>query len=296
VLLFARALAEAHLGDDDAARTGAEEGLAIAEDSQQRFAVVQNRWALGHLELSQGRAGEAWSALRPAVEFVREIKLGELGVTPIHPDAIEALLMLGETEEARTLVEELSGAARWPWLQAAAVRCGGLLLAAEGELEAALAELAAAVAHQRAIDGPFALARSLLTLGSTQRRAKQRGAARESLAAAERGFEALGAVQWAARARGEAARLAGRRPASRDELTPTEHGVAELAAAGRSNREIAGELFISERTVEANLTRAYRKLGVRSRTQLARRLPLTEPSPSAPKEGGSPLSPPPGRA
>ena len=72
------------------------------------------------------------------------------------------------------------------------------------------------------------------------------------------------------RARSEAARLAGRRPGNRDELTQTERRIAELAAAGHSNREIAGELFVSERTVEANLTRAYRKLGVRSRTELAR--------------------------
>lgn len=78
---------------------------------------------------------------------------------------------------------------------------------------------------------------------------------------------------WAERARGEIARLGGRRARDSDELTKTERRIAELAAEGRSNREIAGELFVSERTVEANLTRAYRKLGVRSRTELARRLP-----------------------
>ena len=101
---------------------------------------------------------------------------------------------------------------------------------------------------------PFALARTELALGSAQRRAKQRAAARASLAKAEAAFEALGAERWAERARGEAARLAGRRPSDDAGLTATERGVAELAAAGRSNREIAGELFVSERTVEANLT------------------------------------------
>ena len=72
----------------------------------------------------------------------------------------------------------------------------------------------------------------------------------------------------------EIARLGGRRSLDRDELTPTKERVACLAAQGRPNREIAATLSVSERTVEANLTRAYRKLGVRSRTELARRLPV----------------------
>jgi DNA-binding NarL/FixJ family response regulator len=106
-----------------------------------------------------------------------------------------------------------------------------------------------------------------------QRRARQWRAAREALDEAERGFADLGAQGWAERARAEAARVGGRRSADRDELTESERQIAELAAGGRSNREIAGELFVSARTVEAALTRAYRKLGVRSRTELARRLP-----------------------
>ena len=110
-------------------------------------------------------------------------------------------------------------------------------------------------------------------LGSTQRRFKQRAEARGSLEAALAVFEELGAALWAERARAEIARLGGRRVRDSDELTETERRIAELAAGGRSNREIAGELFVSERTVESNLTRAYRKLGVGSRTELARRLP-----------------------
>jgi DNA-binding NarL/FixJ family response regulator len=170
-------------------------------------------------------------------------------------------------------VVELDAAARWPWLRAAAARCRGLLLAAEGDTDAALRELAAALDQHRPLNMPFALARTELALGSAQRRAKQRAVARASLTQAEAAFEGLGATRWAERARGETARVGGRRPGDDAGLTATERGVAELAAAGRSNREIAGELFVSERTVEANLTRVYRKLGVRSRTELARRLP-----------------------
>ena len=120
---------------------------------------------------------------------------------------------------------------------------------------------------------PFDRARTLLALGTIQRRAKQRAEARTTLESALAVFEELGAALWAERARAEIARLGGRRARDRDELTETERRIAELAADGRSNREIAGELFVSERTVESNLTRAYRKLGVRSRTELARRLP-----------------------
>jgi DNA-binding CsgD family transcriptional regulator len=273
VLLFAKGLAEAHLGATEAARLAASEGLAIAQRAHHRFAEAQNRWALGLLELSLGRPTEAWSALRPAVSLLRDHHVGEPAVVPIHPVAIEALLMLGEQDEARVLLDELEAAARAPWLRAHAGRCRGLLHAAGGEADAAMRQLEASVEAHRALGDRFALARSLLALGTVQRRAKRRGAARVSLEAAERLFDELGARQWVARARSDAARLAGRRPGNRDELTPTERGIAELAAAGQSNREIADALFVSERTVEANLTRVYRKLSVRSRTELARRLP-----------------------
>jgi ATP/maltotriose-dependent transcriptional regulator MalT len=273
VLLYAQALAEAHLGAGDGGRAAGEEGLAIAERVEHRFAAAQNRWALGHRALSTGHADAAWAALEPAIALLREGGVGEPGVIPVHAEAIDALLMLGDVERARPLVAELDATARWPWLRAAAARCRGLLLAAEGDTDAALRELADALEQHRALDMPFALARTELALGSAQRRAKQRAVARSSLTQAEAAFEALGAARWAERARGEAARVGGRRPGDDAGLTATERGVAELAAAGRSNREIAGELFVSERTVEANLTRVYRKLGVRSRTELARRLP-----------------------
>jgi DNA-binding NarL/FixJ family response regulator len=118
---------------------------------------------------------------------------------------------------------------------------------------------------------PFELARSLLVHGGIQRRAKLKRPARETLERAMAIFEELGAPQWLERARGEVSRIGGRQPASEGALTATEERVAELAAAGRTNKQIAAELYLSERTVEANLTKVYRKLGVRSRTELASR-------------------------
>jgi DNA-binding NarL/FixJ family response regulator len=118
---------------------------------------------------------------------------------------------------------------------------------------------------------PFERARTLLALGQTQRRAKQRRAARESLGEALTLFDGLGSLLWADRTRVELARIGGR-AAGNGELTPTERRVAELVADGRSNKEAAAELFVSVKAVEANLSRVYAKLGVRSRSELARKL------------------------
>jgi len=272
VLLFTEALALAHRGEAGPAREAALEGLAIAERAEHRFAQAQNRWALGLAELSLGHAAEALAALEPAVTMMRE-RVGEPAVVPVLVEAIEATAALGDVAAARALVGELEASARWPWLHAAALRCRGLVSAAAGDTETALAQLGEALAAARALGRPFDVARTQLELGAVQRRARQWRAAREALDEAERGFADLGAQGWPERARAEAARVGGRRSADRDELTESERQIAELAAGGRSNREIAGELFVSARTVEAALTRAYRKLGVRSRTELARRLP-----------------------
>jgi DNA-binding NarL/FixJ family response regulator len=121
---------------------------------------------------------------------------------------------------------------------------------------------------------PFDAARSLLALGRMQRRAKQWRAARDALADAAAAFDGLGSAGWAERARAEQERVPGRRPAASGELTPTEQRVVELAASGLANKQIAATLFVSVHTVEVHLGRAYAKLGVRSRTQLAARLTL----------------------
>jgi DNA-binding CsgD family transcriptional regulator len=116
---------------------------------------------------------------------------------------------------------------------------------------------------------PFDRARTLLTLGLLERRAKKKRAAREALGAALGIFDELGSRLWAARARAELARIGGRAPAG-DGLTPTEQRVAELVAEGRTNRETASLLVVSEHTVDSHLRRVYRKLEVHSRAELAR--------------------------
>jgi DNA-binding NarL/FixJ family response regulator len=127
-----------------------------------------------------------------------------------------------------------------------------------------------AVAKHDAVDDSFGGARALLALGVVRRRARQKRPAREAIESAQVRFETLGAAGWAAKARTELGRIGGRTRA--EGLTAAEQRVATLVAEGRTNREVAAALFLAERTVASHLSRVYAKLGVRSRTELARKL------------------------
>jgi DNA-binding CsgD family transcriptional regulator len=161
-----------------------------------------------------------------------------------------------------------------PWALALSGRCRALLEAQAGRLDCAQTHAERAlVAHER-LPMPVELARTLLVLGQIQRRRGERRAARESLARALGLFEQLGAPLWAEKARAETRRIGVRRAPT--ELTENEQLVAELAAEGLTNREIAARMFISRRTVEANLVRVYRKLEISSRAQLGARMATRE--------------------
>jgi DNA-binding CsgD family transcriptional regulator len=153
---------------------------------------------------------------------------------------------------------------------AQAVRCSGLVASARGDLHGAARLLEEAIAAHEAVRDPFGRGRALLALGTVLRRAKQKRDARGALEAAVAVFEETGAAGWAERAREELARIGGRTTSGG--LTPSERRVADLVAQGRTNAEVASALFLSQRTVASHLTHVYAKLGVRSRTELARRL------------------------
>ena len=188
-------------------------------------------------------------------------------------DYVEALLELGRLDDAAALVDEWEADVSrmgHRWALAQTVRCRGLVAAAAGDVESALALLEEAVSQHEAAGDPLGRARALLALGVTRRRARQKRPAREAIEAALSGFESIGAAGWAETARAELGSIGGR---TREEgLTPAERRVAALVAEGRTNREVAAALFLGERTVESHLTSVYAKLGVRSRTELARRL------------------------
>lgn len=206
-----------------------------------------------------------------------------------HGDHAEALIGLGDLDRAESLVrrlEERATALPRPWINTVSARCRGLLNAARRENDAALADFGRALAAHETLDMPAELGRTLLALGRLQRRRNERHRAQNSLARAVAAFESGGAAGWAVIARDELNRSRGRR-GHPEQLTPTERAICELAVAGLRNGEIAAQLFVSGKTVEANLSRSYRKLGIRSRTELAGAIgpasePASEPEPGQP--------------
>ena len=276
-LLYASALVDAHFGRVEETRDAAERGIALSESCGDEVFRLQHLAALGFLELSRGEAVASDRILRPLAAHLATTGWREPSIYGELPNAIEALVELGELAEARKLLGDLQDRVSLiesPWGQASAGRCEGMILASEGDLEAALAAYERALAIHEQLPQPFDLARTLLALGVTQRRANRRRDARETLDRALAILDELDAALWAKKARAELARIGGRRPHATDELTPSEQRIAELVADGKTNKEVAAILVVSDRTVESALTQIYRKLGVRSRTELTRKLPI----------------------
>ena len=267
------AVIAAHRGRTDEARDLAETAIAVAVAEGNRIARSGHGWVLGFIELSLGDANAALVQLRSSYELRADAAL-DPGMRLELGDLLEALVTAGELDEAHEILatwQERAERLDRAWLLAILARCRGLLLAACGDLEGAFESFEQALAeHARSTD-PFHEARTLLALGRTQRRAKKRGAARATLEDALTRFERLGAPLWAEQTRAELARIGGRAP-SRGELTEAESRIAALVAEGRTNRDVAAALFLTEHSVETALTRVYRKLGVRSRAELTRLL------------------------
>jgi DNA-binding CsgD family transcriptional regulator len=270
---FAVGLVEAHLGRVDAARESALEGLRWAETTGETFLLIPNLAVLGFVELSLDRPAQADGYLSRAIELSEEMGVREPAFFRVVPDEVEALVALGRLDEAEALLgpfEEAGTDLDRVWTIATGARCRALVLAARGDLDGASAAADAAVREHDRLPLPFELGRTLLVRGAVERRAKRKREARDTLTKALEIFEGLGAALWADKTRAELARIGGRAASSLD-LTPTEDRVAALVAAGNTNREVADALFVSIHTVEANLKRIYRKLDVRSRTELASR-------------------------
>jgi DNA-binding CsgD family transcriptional regulator len=268
---FAVGLVEAHLGRTDTARLEALEGLRVAEAAGEILLLIPNLSVLGFLELSLGRPAEADAYLSRAVELERSMGVREPAYFRVVPDEVEALVALGRLDEAEALLAPFEEAGKnldRAWIIATGARCRALALAARGDLAGASAAADEAIREHDRLPLPFELGRTLLVRGAVERRAKRKREARDTLTKASEVFDGLGAALWVERAREELARIGGRAPSSLD-LTPTEDKVAALVALGNTNREVADALFVSIHTVEANLKRIYRKLGVRSRTELA---------------------------
>lgn len=272
------AMVAALTGRVEEARATAEAGLAVSRDAKEVTFAAHQLAVLGFLELSIGNPAAADSHLRGLPDLYARMGYGNVGMNPYLPNAIEAALGVGERARAESLITLLERAARDnPWARATALRCRGLIAAAEREPQVAVAALEQAAEAHASSQDPFEHARTLLALGAALRRGNQRRAAREKLEQARGLFRRLGAPLWAERADRDLASVSGRPPGD-TELTESERRVAELVAGGGTNREVAARLVVSERTVATHLTHIYAKLGLRSRTELARALPAGAPN------------------
>jgi DNA-binding CsgD family transcriptional regulator len=275
--LSLRAMVRAWRGDLRRAREDALDAIERSERLGWVTGVNQSRWALAIIALSEEDPAAAVTWLDPVVAQVEAIGVYEWVIAMSIPDAIEALIATGDIARAVRLTDSLENLGRThdrPWALALSGRSRALLSAADGDLEEAQAHAQQALIHHQRLQMPLELGRTMLVLGQLQRRRGERSAARETLSRAESTFDRLGASIWVDKARAEARRIGIRRAPT--ELTANEQMVAELAGGGLTNREIAARMFMSRRTVEANLSRAYAKLGVRSRTELAGRMTKRE--------------------
>jgi DNA-binding CsgD family transcriptional regulator len=273
--LILRAWLAAYSGHEDEVRQAVAEALAASERSGSRRLAEWVITGLGFLEVSLGNWEAALGALQPLLSVHRAVpESTEIVAASFMPDAVEALIQLGRVDEAEPLVDALERNGRRldrAWMLAVGARCSAMVLAARGDIDAAvLAAQRAMVEHDR-LPMPFERARTQLFLGQLQRRQRKKDAPVAALRGALAVFEELDAPLWANRARAELARADAGQQAP-DGLTAAEQRVAELAASGMTNRDVASELFISPKTVEATLARVYRKLGIRSRAQLGRRM------------------------
>ncbi|HSE80911.1 MAG TPA: AAA family ATPase [Gaiellaceae bacterium] len=268
------AFAAAIRGDDEEARRRSGEMLELAAAHGLTARATYAMYVLAMLELGHGRWNEALEHFRVVSDPRPDVGDAFLakGATP---DAIEAAVRAGHMEEARDALsefEEWAPDSGYPWVQPRLSACRALL--SDGEQATAHFEEAVRLG---AGGGPFDCARIQLLYGEHLRRERRRVDARVQLRASLDAFERFRAEPWAERARvelrasGETARK--RDPSTADQLTPQELQIARLVAEGLSNKEVAAQLFLSPRTIEHHLRHVFAKLGIKSRTQLAR-LPL----------------------
>ncbi len=271
------AMVEAFSGELEAATMHADEARRIGVEHGDSWTVERAGGILAFVALSQGDSATAVKLYTPAWDGMRAAGLLEPGYARWPADFVEALVGAGELDRARDVLDDVGAradAVDRASIRATTARGRALLAAAQGDLTAAAVYADEALVQHARADVPFERGRTLLVKGQVHRRAKEKLLARAALESAVGVFDALGAKVWAARARDELSRV-NIRPGAPLDLTESERRVAELAASGLTNKQVAEAAFISPKTVEANLARVYRKLGISSRAELGRRMSQT---------------------
>ena len=266
-------------GDLELACRDAQEALSLVEHRDPSDAIRLQVHATGTAVLAgaafdRSRYDEAHGYSLHAIEAAEQ--LGPLFahfLAEVLAHDMESLLALGRFEEASRQLDrciEVAATLEAPTVEGVVARARGNYASAKGDFGPALRHLGLARGVFESLEPPwlFQLGVTLLAFGRAQRRGRQKLPARASLEEALQIFERLGARLWADKARMELRQIGGR-PSRPGALTPTEERVALLVASGRSNAEVAHELFMSPKTVEWNLSKIYKKLHVRSRAELA---------------------------
>lgn len=279
VALTSSALRSAYTGQVAKVRAEVEAAYTASRRTGSDRLIEWPITTLAFLEVSLGDYRRALSAAEPLLSRFRALpRATEIIGSSYLPEAIEAMVHLNRYAEAEPLVaalEENGKRLDRAWMLANGGRGRAMLLAAGGQVAAAVGAAAHALAQYDRLPMPFEQARTQLLLGQLQRRQRQKDAAAATLQMALRTFEELGTPLWAGKARAELGRANGGRRGG-EVLTVSERRVAELVASGMTNRSVAAEMFISPKTVEANLARIYAKLGIRSRAELGRYITLSE--------------------
>ncbi|MGE2834756.1 helix-turn-helix transcriptional regulator [Mycobacterium sp. SMC-4] len=272
VPMTVRAAVAAFAGHVDQARADAEWVLEAAS----RRASTLADWpgmTLCFLEESLGDHRAALDALDPSFLDPPEVAVTELMLCWHLPDVIDAMVGVGRLEDAETLTAALESNGerqRRTWMKAVGARCRAMVLAAAGDVAAAEQSVRQAMAEHDSLPMPFERARTQLVLGQLQRRLRRKSAAATTLTDALHTFQRLGTPLWAQRAQAELSRTVVASSDGTGGLSETEQRVADLAASGATNRDIAAAMFITTKTVEHYLTKVYRKLDISSRAELGR--------------------------
>ena len=267
-----RAHVDAYLGRIERARAHLAESMAMARAADEPTHLFGGYVVLGAIETCAGDPAAAAAAYLEA--RTRASRLGLAHATVLRTVLVEtevaaAAGMVEQAAEALAAFDALVGESPPAWAGPLRGRASAALALARGETADAVSELEAALADEVAL--PPDIGRSLLALAAAQRRDRRYRAARETAERARALFAELGSPPFEAMAERELERIPGRRVADGEGLTAAERRIAELVAAGRSNKEVAAELVLSVKTVEVTLTRVYEKLGVSSRSELAAR-------------------------
>jgi DNA-binding CsgD family transcriptional regulator len=268
-----RSLMDAYRGRFDRARQTLLPLVAETAQAQKSWWAAVLLSVLGFVEFAAGDYHAADDALSQMRRLLDQIGIRDGLLDRTEPFHAELLVELGQLDRAREALAQLEHRGRtFPrtWIDATLPRTRAIVMAAEGDLRGAL-EALESLDLDTGARLPLELGWTWLAKGRLHRRARQRRAAADAFTQAVAIFERLSAMPWAERARNELD-LVGPRRRAPDELTATELRVAELAAAGITNREIARAAFMSEKTVEAHMSRVYRKLGIHSRAELGARM------------------------